>query len=319
MASEARCPGNPKPKRPRRHPRQRMAGRTPRASEGSARGIIERPRMVRRERRSDADSCRGSTSHAGHPRWGADATPRVRPPHPRRPRGRRHRQPVVRRRRRHPRQGRIAAMGRAARQDGRAHDRRDAAWSSRPDSSTSTTTPTTRVLDDGDAREHGPPGRHVDDLRRGRLGGAVRRACRDFAAYFAALTPSGDRHQRRLVRRLEPGLDRGPRRAGRAAHGGRARRDARARARRRCSEGALGVASSLSGPPGAWIDTDTLVAMCEVAAEYGGIYSTHMRNEGRRLRRRRGGDRDRPARAACRWTSSTSRSPSTRCGARCPS
>src|SRR5262245_28018301 len=38
--------------------------------------------------------------------------------------------------------------------------------------------------------------------------------------------------------------------------------------------GALGVASSLSGPPGSWIDTDTLVAMCEVASQYGGIYST---------------------------------------------
>jgi N-acyl-D-amino-acid deacylase len=46
-------------------------------------------------------------------------------------------------------------------------------------------------------------------------------------------------------------------------------------------QGALGLASSLSGPPGSWIDTDTLVAMCEVAARYGGIYSTHMRTEGR--------------------------------------
>ena len=45
-------------------------------------------------------------------------------------------------------------------------------------------------------------------------------------------------------------------------------------------QGALGVASSLSGPPGSWIDTDTLVAMGEVAAHYGGIYSTHMRTEG---------------------------------------
>ncbi len=46
-------------------------------------------------------------------------------------------------------------------------------------------------------------------------------------------------------------------------------------------QGALGVASSLSGPPGSWIDTDTLVAMCEVASPYGGTYSTHMRTEGR--------------------------------------
>lgn len=45
-------------------------------------------------------------------------------------------------------------------------------------------------------------------------------------------------------------------------------------------DGALGVASSLSGPPGSWIDTATMVAMCEEAAPYGGIYSTHMRTEG---------------------------------------
>jgi N-acyl-D-aspartate/D-glutamate deacylase len=46
-------------------------------------------------------------------------------------------------------------------------------------------------------------------------------------------------------------------------------------------QGALGVASSLSGPPGSWIDTATLVAMCEAASPFGGIYSTHMRTEGR--------------------------------------
>lgn len=46
-------------------------------------------------------------------------------------------------------------------------------------------------------------------------------------------------------------------------------------------QGALGVASSLSGPPGSWIDTATLVAMCEVASRYGGVYSTHMRTEGK--------------------------------------
>ncbi len=45
-------------------------------------------------------------------------------------------------------------------------------------------------------------------------------------------------------------------------------------------QGALGVSSSLSGPPGAWIDTDTLVAMCQAAAPFGGTYSTHMRTEG---------------------------------------
>jgi N-acyl-D-amino-acid deacylase len=45
-------------------------------------------------------------------------------------------------------------------------------------------------------------------------------------------------------------------------------------------QGALGVSSALSGPPGSWIDTHTLVAMCEVASRYGGIYSTHVRTEG---------------------------------------
>jgi N-acyl-D-aspartate/D-glutamate deacylase len=54
----------------------------------------------------------------------------------------------------------------------------------------------------------------------------------------------------------------------------------RAVVREAMEQGALGVASSLSGPPGNWIDTDTLVAMCEVAGRYGGIYSTHMRTEG---------------------------------------
>ena len=54
----------------------------------------------------------------------------------------------------------------------------------------------------------------------------------------------------------------------------------RAVVREAMEQGALGVASSLSGPPGVWIDTNTLVAMCEVAGEYGGIYSTHLRTEG---------------------------------------
>jgi len=45
-------------------------------------------------------------------------------------------------------------------------------------------------------------------------------------------------------------------------------------------QGALGVGSLLSGPPGSWIDTDVLVALCQVASRYGGIYSTHIRTEG---------------------------------------
>ncbi|MEP7364616.1 MAG: D-aminoacylase [Acidobacteriota bacterium] len=46
------------------------------------------------------------------------------------------------------------------------------------------------------------------------------------------------------------------------------------------TDGALGVASSLSGPPGTWIDTNSMVEMCKQAAPFGGIYSTHMRTEG---------------------------------------
>jgi N-acyl-D-aspartate/D-glutamate deacylase len=72
-----------------------------------------------------------------------------------------------------------------------------------------------------------------------------------------------------------------------AVHGhreGPAGDEARARMARLVDEamrdGALGVSSSLSGPPGVWIDTDTLVAMCEVAGRHGGIYSTHLRTEG---------------------------------------
>ena len=56
--------------------------------------------------------------------------------------------------------------------------------------------------------------------------------------------------------------------------------DMQALVRKAMQDGALGVASSLSGPPGSWIDIDTLIAMCKVASEYGGIYSTHMRTEG---------------------------------------
>ena len=39
-----------------------------------------------------------------------------------------------------------------------------------------------------------------------------------------------------------------------------------AQVRQAMEQGALGVASSLSGPAGSWIDTDTLVAMCKVAS-----------------------------------------------------
>src|SRR5262249_45776309 len=48
-------------------------------------------------------------------------------------------------------------------------------------------------------------------------------------------------------------------------------------------EGALGVGSSLIYAPALYADTDEMVALAEVAARYGGMYISHIRNEGNRL------------------------------------
>ena len=45
-------------------------------------------------------------------------------------------------------------------------------------------------------------------------------------------------------------------------------------------DGAFGLSTGLTYPPILWSDTDEMVAMCEVVAEYGGIYVTHMRGQG---------------------------------------
>ena len=45
-------------------------------------------------------------------------------------------------------------------------------------------------------------------------------------------------------------------------------------------EGALGVASSLIYPPGFFAKTKELIELSKVAGEYGGIYISHLRNEG---------------------------------------
>ena len=50
--------------------------------------------------------------------------------------------------------------------------------------------------------------------------------------------------------------------------------------RQAMEEGALGVASSLMYPPGSFAKTDELIALSEVAAEYDGMYISHMRDEG---------------------------------------
>lgn len=48
-------------------------------------------------------------------------------------------------------------------------------------------------------------------------------------------------------------------------------------------DGALGVGSSLIYAPAFYADTDELIALSEAAAEFGGMYITHMRSEGNRL------------------------------------
>ena len=54
----------------------------------------------------------------------------------------------------------------------------------------------------------------------------------------------------------------------------------RALVRQAMEDGALGVASSLIYPPGSFAQTDELVALSEAAAEYDGLYISHMRDEG---------------------------------------
>lgn len=57
----------------------------------------------------------------------------------------------------------------------------------------------------------------------------------------------------------------------------------RALVRAAMQDGALGVASSLMYPPGLFADTDELIALSKVAAEFGGMYISHMRDEGAQM------------------------------------
>ncbi len=54
-------------------------------------------------------------------------------------------------------------------------------------------------------------------------------------------------------------------------------------ARQAMEEGALGIGSSLIYAPAFYASTEELIALCQVAAEYGGMYITHMRSEGNKL------------------------------------
>ncbi|MCH7680220.1 D-aminoacylase [candidate division KSB1 bacterium] len=53
--------------------------------------------------------------------------------------------------------------------------------------------------------------------------------------------------------------------------------------RQAMEEGALGVGSSLIYAPAFYAKTDELIALCKVAAEYDGMYISHIRSEGNRL------------------------------------
>lgn len=57
----------------------------------------------------------------------------------------------------------------------------------------------------------------------------------------------------------------------------------RALVRQAMEEGAMGIGSSLIYAPAFYAQTDELVALCEEAAIYGGMYITHMRSEGNKL------------------------------------
>jgi len=48
-------------------------------------------------------------------------------------------------------------------------------------------------------------------------------------------------------------------------------------------DGALGVGSSLIYAPANYSSTEELIALCQVAGEYGGMYITHMRSEGNNI------------------------------------
>lgn len=49
------------------------------------------------------------------------------------------------------------------------------------------------------------------------------------------------------------------------------------------NDGAIGISSGLEYSPGSYAQAEELVELCKTAVEWGGLYATHMRNEGDRL------------------------------------
>ncbi|MBZ0253113.1 MAG: D-aminoacylase [Candidatus Methylomirabilis sp.] len=48
-------------------------------------------------------------------------------------------------------------------------------------------------------------------------------------------------------------------------------------------QGAFGLSTGLIYPPGAFAEADEVAELCKIVAPYGGLYATHMRDEGNRL------------------------------------
>ena len=57
----------------------------------------------------------------------------------------------------------------------------------------------------------------------------------------------------------------------------------RALMRESMQQGAFGLSTGLVYVPGTYAETDEIIDIAKVAARYGGLYATHMRNEGERL------------------------------------
>ncbi len=89
---------------------------------------------------------------------------------------------------------------------------------------------------------------------------------------------AGNRHQPRLLCRRNDRARDGDRLRRPRADARRARADAGA-GREAMRQGAVGVSSSLEYAPAPYASTEELIALARTAAEYGGIYATHMRSE----------------------------------------
>lgn len=128
------------------------------------------------------------------------------------------------------------------------------------------------------------PGDHADQLRQATaiFGRELDWQWRDLAGYAEHLAEIG------IAVNVAPLVGHG---ALRIAVMGYERRDATRReladmcalADESMSAGAFGMSSGLIYPPGSFSGRDELVALCRVVAAHGGMYSTHMRNEGEQL------------------------------------